>query len=196
MRITLPRVRRGALLLLAGWLTLAVAYAAAAQRPRGPVAGEEEVRAAFLYQLAQYVQWPAEAFASPGAPMRFCVLGSETLVPVLEQTVKGKTIDGRSIVAAAVAKPTQLLGCHVAFIGIRRERPLRDLFAARAYPAVLLVGEVAGFAELGGAINITLEEGKPTFEVNLAAAEQSRLQIRSQLLRFARIVRGKAGGPR
>jgi hypothetical protein len=196
MRLTLPRIDRGALLLIAGWLTLAATHDAAAQRPRGPVAGEEEVRAAFLYQLAQYVHWPADAFASPGAPMRFCVLGSETLAPVLEQTVRGKTIDGRSIAVAAVAKPAQLLGCHVAFIGIRRERQLRDLLAARSYPAVLLVGEVAGFAELGGSINITLEEGKPTFEVNLAAAEQSRLQIRSQLLRFARIVRGKTGGPR
>ncbi|PYV15768.1 MAG: hypothetical protein DMG21_14080 [Acidobacteria bacterium] len=55
--------------------------------------------------------------------------------------------------------------------------------------SALTVGESAGFAGLGGVINLTVEENKLRFEVNLDAAERAGLKISSKLLSLARIVR-------
>jgi hypothetical protein len=51
------------------------------------------------------------------------------------------------------------------------------------------VGDVSGFSRNGGMVELFLQDGKVRFEINLAAARQSRLKISSQLLKVARIVR-------
>jgi hypothetical protein len=54
--------------------------------------------------------------------------------------------------------------------------------------SILTVGEAKGFAEHGGMINLTQEENRLRFEINLDAAQQSRLKISSKLLALAKIV--------
>jgi hypothetical protein len=51
------------------------------------------------------------------------------------------------------------------------------------------VGETKGFADLGGVINLTLDQDKLRFEINLDAAMQTRLKISSKLLALAKIIR-------
>jgi hypothetical protein len=54
--------------------------------------------------------------------------------------------------------------------------------------STLTVGEIKGFADLGGVINLVVEENKLRFEINLRAARQTRLKISSKLLALAKIV--------
>jgi len=160
--------------------------------PAGVVT-EDQARAGFLFQLAQFVQWPAGTFTSDTAPLRFCIYGQDTLASNLELTVRGKVIQGRPIVVVTVHDPAQLQGCQVAFIGPLREKQLRDLFSNWRYPAVLLVGESSQFAEMGGTVNLALARGRVSFEINTMAAERAGLIFRSQLLRFARVVADRPG---
>jgi hypothetical protein len=54
-----------------------------------------------------------------------------------------------------------------------------------------VVGDTDGFLESkGGIINFTLQDEKVRFEVDLGAARQANLKIRSQLLRLAQRVIG------
>lgn len=151
-------------------------------------APEEQVRAAFLYQLAQFVHWPEASYGGPQSPLRFCVLGDDDLERTLQAIAAGKTIDGRRLVVRQVLRGDELVHCHVAFVGLRSERSLRELFHSWQYPPVLLAGEWPGFAEYGGMVNLRLEDGRVSFEVNLEAIDRARLELRSQLLRFARLV--------
>jgi hypothetical protein len=50
---------------------------------------------------------------------------------------------------------------------------------------VLTVGESSNFLIDGGMIRFHLEEGKVRFDINLAAAESSHLEISSRLLLLA-----------
>ncbi len=174
-------------------LICAGAGAVAAFGFEGAVASEEEVRAAFLFQLAQYVDWPADALGRPNAPLRFCVLGQDKLLSTLEPTVRGKTIRGRPITLQKADNPAQLEGCHVAFLALRGERQIRGALREWRYPPVLLVGEAEGFAEYGGMVNLVIASGHVSFEINIGAAERARLDLRSQLLRFAHIVVARTG---
>ena len=59
---------------------------------------------------------------------------------------------------------------------------------------VLTVGEMSDFAERGGVIRFKVEQDRIRLEINVAAAERSRLRISSQLLKLARIVEPGTGG--
>ena len=63
------------------------------------------------------------------------------------------------------------------------------ILASSKGSSTLTVGEAKGFAERGGIINLTREENKLRFEVNINAAAQTRLKISSKLLALAKIVK-------
>ena len=151
-------------------------------------ASEDEVRAAFLFQLAQYVTWPSDATRPPDAPLRFCILGQDQLTAKLEPAVKGKRIQGRPVSVQKIGAASSLGACDLAFVGYRSEKQIRATLNSFHLPTVLLVGEAAGFAEMGGMVNLVIQGGRVSFEINIMAAERAHLEFRSQLLRFARLV--------
>jgi hypothetical protein len=169
---------------------LPVLLAALAVVPAFPqnTASEEQVRSAFLFQLAQYVTWPDPAGSASSAPLRFCVLADEGLAESLRPVVAGKRIEGRGIEVAEVDGAHGLSGCHLAFIGLKKKQKLKEFFAAWKYPPVLLVGDGDLFVQMGGMVALTIESGKVSFAVNLESTREAHLSLRSQLLRFARIM--------
>ena len=54
---------------------------------------EYQVKAAYLYNFSKFVEWPAQAFASPVAPIRLCVLKDQAFESELNQVVKGKVVE-------------------------------------------------------------------------------------------------------
>ena len=167
---------------LAGCAMLAVDLLA---QSRVQSATDEQVRSAFLFQLAQYVTWPEKTIAEP---LRFCVLGDDQLAEALALVLRGKTIQGRPVTTSRLSGSEQLAGCHVAFLGLTKRKQLQELFAGWSYPPVLLVGEADGFADMGGMVNLKIDAGRISIEINLNTCRRAGLEMRSQLLRLARIV--------
>jgi hypothetical protein len=183
--------------LAAGWRCFALAAytvlapGLSAQKPVQSATGEQ-VRAAFLYQLAQYVTWPGNKSVDP---LRFCVLGNDQLADMLGGVLEGKSIQGRPLTAIKLAGPEHLAGCDVAFLAFPKRKQLQELLAHWSYPPVLLVGETDGFAVVGGMVNLKIDEGRVSIEINLNTTRRAGLDMRSQLLRLARIVPEAGGKP-
>lgn len=157
---------------------------------RAQQAPEDRVRAAFLYQLAQYVTWPQEAPTKE--PFRICVYGYSGFSATLESAVRGKRIDNRPVRVLNLKTPDEIPQCQLVYLGFESRREIAEFIGRWNYPPVLLVGEADGFAELGGMVNLVLDSGRVNFEVNLAATRRAGVSLRSQLLRFAKLV--TAGG--
>ncbi|MBM3785008.1 MAG: YfiR family protein [Acidobacteria bacterium] len=170
----------------AGRVALWGAALACALHSQPAGAPETGMRAAFVYQLAQYAEWPLEVDAAK--PLRLCVVGDTGLAKALTALVANKRIGGRRV-ATSNARLEDLQDCHVAFVAIEDGKAIREFFSAWTFPPVLLVGETERFAELGGMVNLVLEDGRVNFEVNLGSTRRAGLTLRSQLLRFARIVK-------
>ncbi len=177
---------RGLLIVVA---CLAATITAAAQSARAP---EYEVKAAFLYNFAKFVEWPANAFAQSSAPLRICVLGQDPFGDTLNRIVQGKSISGRTIVNQRLQSPAEAHPCHILFIsGSNLEALNKALQSTRDLP-LLTVGESDVFLELGGVINFVLEQDRVRFEISLGAAESHRLKLSSKLLAVARAVKSGA----
>jgi hypothetical protein len=151
--------------------------------------GEYQVKAAFLYNFAKFVEWPVSAFPNETAPFVIGVLGEDPFGKELDRITEGRIVQGRSIIVRRFQDTSDLAACQILFI-CSSERPrLKDIFKALERANVLTVGEMDGFAQSGGGINFFLLENKIRFEINTAAAELSGLKVSSKLLSLARIVK-------
>jgi hypothetical protein len=169
-------------------LMVALGAVLAAAAP-GQTADEYQVKAAYMYNFAKFIDWPAEAFDSAAQPMVFCVLGPTPLSRPLEETLAGKVLDQRPLVYRQLADSTHAGKCHVLFIGFADKKRLRQILDEVKLQHVLTVGEGEGFASEGGIVRFVVDAGKVRLEFNLDAAEDAKLRISSKLLGLAKIVR-------
>ncbi len=167
---------------IAGGLGFALALLVAAAAWGAP--SESDVKAAYLYNFARYVTWPASAFDSPDEPIRICVVGDDAFRGLLEDVVSDKRVGDRPVSAEARASAGDARGCHILFVGAARAGAVAGLSGQ----SVFTVSDSEGFASGGGIANFVLVGNKVRFEINTNAVEKAGLQVSSRLLRVAQIV--------
>ena len=153
------------------------------QEPGGP--SEYEVKAAFLYNFAKFVDWPSESLPADGT-FTVCVLGPDPFGRVLDETLEGKTVLGRRIVIRRTFRAEEAVRSQIVFIGSEAEIP--HAATALAGQPTLTVGDGEGLAERGVMIAFRTRQRKVRFEINLERAEAARLKLSSQLLKLALLV--------
>ncbi|MBP8273288.1 MAG: YfiR family protein [Acidobacteria bacterium] len=156
---------------------------------------EDSLKAAFLYNFAKYVDWPADAF--PSGTLRICLFADTQFTHNVDEIIEGESLAGRPVVrlsAPPVADLSRL--CNVVFVsateGSRIEATLASVRGAR----VLTVGEGSDFIRAGGMFAFIKEYDRIRFDANVAEAERAGLTISSRLLRLARHVVTRSGGGR
>lgn len=156
--------------------------------------GEYDVKAAFLYNFAKFVEWPPDAFDAPGSPMTLCILGKDPFGDTLDTLVRGETLQGRRMSVHRTRDVLEVRDCHIVFLSQGERSRQEEVLAMVRGAHTLTVGESDSFLEGGGVIRFVLEANRVRFEVNLAAAERNGLRISSQLLRLARSVQPAGQG--
>lgn len=166
-----------------GFAASAVAAAADATTSK-----EYQVKAAFLLNFAQFVEWPDDAFAGADTPLRIGVLGEDPFGTALEEMIRGETVHNRAIVVHRSQEGDDLRNCHLVFISRSEKAHLPEVFASQGQGTTLTVSDIEGVASQGGVIGFYLEGKKVRFELNPAAAQKQRLKLSAQLLRLGRII--------
>ena len=152
---------------------------------------EYQIKSAFLFNFTKYVKWPVSAFKDTRAPLVLAVLGADPFGAMLDKDCAGKTVNGRKIVVKRFASVKSLDACHLLFVPASEAGNGALLAQRYAGSSVLIVGESKGFAEHYGLINFYIEKKKVNFEVNVDSVKREKLDISSQLLKLARIVKTK-----
>ena len=158
-------------------------------RARGQEIDEYQVKAAFLYNFAKFVEWPSQAFKTSQDPIVVCVLGHNPFGNALQEVIRGKSVDGRAFAFRQVANAGEADTCQILFVSSAEAKHFRSLCGNLKPAGILTVGEAQGFAANGGVINFKLDDGRVHFEINVDAAERAQLHISSKLLSLAQIVR-------
>ena len=158
------------------FLTLTPAHA-------GP--SEYDLKAAFIYQIAKFVEWPPSTPSN--SPLRLCVLGGNPFGAALEP-IRGKPVFERKMEVALLDMGADVRECAMLFISAPAERHLERIAAISRGAGILTIGDTEGFAKRGAMVNFFPESGKIRFEINLDIARQGGLKISSKLLALARIV--------
>jgi YfiR/HmsC-like len=153
------------------------------------------IKAGFIYNFANLVQWPSSSFAQSDSPIVIVILGEDHFGPTIDHALDGKKVNARSFVikrARSVSELQRVLGpqkeCQILYVSSSEMPHLNEAIQMLKGVPVLTIGETPGFAKSGGIINLILEDNKVRFEVNVAAAKEADLNISSRLLALARIV--------
>ena len=152
-------------------------------------AGEYELKAAMLYNLARFVEWPASTYPDPQAPILMCVLGKDPFGSSLASTVSRKTVNSRSVLIRRLQNEKEIRTCHVLYISSSERKTIAQIFSTLNGSSVLTVGEMTQFAAHGGMIQFSLEDQRVRFDINLDATTRAGLKISSKLLVLAQIVK-------
>jgi hypothetical protein len=150
-----------------------------------------EIKASFVYTVAKFVDWPAEAFVDPGAPFVFVVLGDDPFEDSLVRTVTGKTVSGHPVQVIGVKDAKDIVQCHVLFVGRSESARVDEVIGRLQGASVLTVSDSERFAQTGGVLRLTLDENMVRFEINMDAAERAHLQISSKILKLGRVIRDR-----
>jgi YfiR/HmsC-like len=163
-------------------------------RPQDSGPSEYELKAAFLYSFAKFIDWPSKAFASPQSPFVICILGADPFGAAIDDTLRGKSIGDHPVVVQRAKEASEVRHCQIVFVSSQTTRPLSEILASLQGSTALVVGESDRFADSGGAIQLILDQNHIRFAINEAAAENAGLHISSKLLALAKIVRGSDAG--
>jgi hypothetical protein len=147
---------------------------------------EYHVKAAFLYNVARFVEWPNGSFPDDKSSFVFAVIGKDPFGESLD-SLKGRTIGNRGIIIKRIADIDGLEKGHILFISDSEKDRLKPILRKADSAKMLTVSDLKGFCEAGGHIAFYLDENKIRFEINNESAQQNGLKISSQLLKLAKI---------
>lgn len=163
----------------------AIAQAQAEDTVPSGVHVEKQIKAAYLYKFASYIEWPEGTFIDVDAPLVIGVTGSDDMGDELQRIVAGRTANGRSIVVRKLRPKDSIAGIHILFIGALEKTHLVEMLNAVKGQPVLTVSETEQAHALGSMINFRVAQEKLRFEVALKPVEYSRLKISARMLSVA-----------
>jgi hypothetical protein len=159
---------------------------------------EYKIKAAFLYNFIQFVDWPKEKTPDQDDPIILGIIGEypfgDSFEPIENKQIKGrksliKRFEGidklKKSSDKGKSKIDSIRRCHLLFICSSEQDHIKEIINLVKGCGVLTVGETSNMLESGGVVNFLVEENKVRFEINLTAARDEKLTIRSQLLRLA-----------
>ncbi|HWD20786.1 MAG TPA: YfiR family protein [Verrucomicrobiae bacterium] len=171
------------------WIVcLALALGAWSCHADAPAPTEYEVKAAFLFNFAQFVEWPSQSFAATNAPLTIGIVGDDPFGDLLDGLIKDERVAAHPLVVKRFGAGAAPGACQILFVSRSEKDRLPALLGSMKERPILTVGESEQFNERGGMIRFLMEDGKVRFEINPRAAERAGLRLNSNLLRVARIV--------
>lgn len=158
---------------------------------RGTALAEEPleyaVKAVYLLKFGDYVEWTPGALPGPGMPFVIGVLGNDPFGAHLDLAVKGRTVQGRSIVIKRYQRVDQVENVQILYISPAETGRWEGRPASLRGMSVLTVSD--GTPQQGAIINFVIQGNKVRFEIDADAAERADLRLSSKLLSLATAVR-------
>jgi len=170
------------------WLALLFTLLSAWQRPKTDRPQEYQIKAVFLFNFTQFVEWPASAFPEPTSPFTIGILGTDPFGPYLDETIRGETLNGHPLLVKHFSSIKEIDACHILFISESSKSEIKTAFEKVKAMPILTVGDMANFTKQGGMIRFITENNKTRIRINLEVAKSADLKISSKLLRLAEIV--------
>ena len=175
-----------------GWLCcLSSPSRPALAQDGGIAASEQSIKAAYLFKLPAYVDWPPGRFEQPDSAFTIGVLGADEVATELALLTAGRTVNGRPLAIRRLAQDDLLEDVHVLFFSGAALNRSERIAADAAAQAILTVTDLPGGSQ-DSVVSFINVNGRLRFEVRLGAAQRNGLRLHSGLLAVAARVHGSA----
>jgi len=149
---------------------------------------EYEIKAAFIYNFAKFITWPATQEDSKPA-LQICVLGRNPFGDILKDLAAGKEVNGRpiEIIYRDSLGITALPRCDIVFISESLRRDADTILRQTRSQSMLTIADWKSFTVEGGMIGLYLDDNKVRFQICPQTLKKANLSASSQLLRLASV---------
>lgn len=153
------------------------------------VSEEMKIKAAIIYKLALFVEWPEGSFTDAEQSFGLCVLGGDGLAPVLGK-VTSRGIFNRDIELQILSKASAINdSCHLLFISDANLNAVKGAIRRLADRPILTVSDTPGFAQSGGMVELAKRKNRIGFKINYDRVKTSGVKAASTLLQLSEIVK-------
>lgn len=176
-----PAAMRHAAAVLVAMLALPMAgISAQAEEP----AREYKIKAAYLYNLSKFIEWPEEKGQDAETAFTICVYGRNPFGDSLEKLREHK-VKGRSIAVHYVAENQPIDHCKLVFLSRDNTTPAPKALTGGGNAPILSVSDDSNFLANGGLISLVTENDTVLLDINLTRAKQIGFNISANLLEIA-----------
>jgi len=148
---------------------------------------EYKLKAVFLFNFTQFIEWPPASFENGDSPLVIGVLGANPFGSYLEQTVSGEKVNGHPVAVQYYSNEKEAAQCHILYINITESKKRKEIIEALKGQSVLTVADAPDFTKSGGMIRFFTSTNKIKLQINPEASKEGKLMLSSKLLRLAEI---------
>jgi len=146
---------------------------------------EYDLKAAFLFNFAKFVEWPPEVFAGTNSPIVIGILGKDVFGDTLGKIINDRKVNNRGFAFRHFDSANEATNCQILFVSSSERNDFAKIVSALHNASVLTVSEADGFLKAGGMINFLIEGKNIRFQISDEAAKKAQLKVSSKLLSLA-----------
>lgn len=148
---------------------------------------EYKVKAALVLNIARFTTWPDSGENEQSNSLRLCVFGNESVQQEFS-SLDNKKLGQRVFTVSPMKNPMEAGQCELVFYSGNDRKTLPRLFSAVENNSTLTIGEMGGFTQLGGIINLVKKNKRIQFELNPLNVNKAGLVISSRLMKLCTII--------
>lgn len=150
--------------------------------------GEYQIKALFLYNFLNFVEWPADSSFYSNPTINVCIIGDDPFADALDE-IRNETVKGKKLAIRFYRPFDETEGCQLLFIPASEKNHAGHILRSVREANVLTVADTAEMARQGAVIGFYIEQKKVRFAINIEAARRAGLRISAKLLKLAKIVK-------
>jgi hypothetical protein len=156
--------------------------------PQKTATPEYQVKAVFLFNIAQFVEWPKDTIAEDTTAIIIGLLGKDPFGSYIDDTIKGEEVNGHPLIIERYTALNDIKNCHILFIHSALGPKLKSILKNLRGKNILTVSDATNFTKQGGMVGFIKQKTKITIQINLEGVKEENITISSKLLRLAEIV--------
>jgi hypothetical protein len=154
----------------------------------GPASSEYKLKAALIFKLTRFVEWPKQDNQHDDGSFGICILGRDDFGPLLDALRKRYVNNTPISIHRFIQSEGINENCQLVFISDSKRSYLKSIIKALADRPILTIGESKKFAVQGGMIQFVRNENRIGFKINVNHVHSAGLKISAPLLELATIV--------
>ena len=150
--------------------------------------GEYQIKALFLYNFLNFVDWPVDSSIYSSPTINVCIIGDDPFADALDD-IRNETVKGKKLAIRFYSPFDEPEGCHLLFIPASENKHAGKILRSVRESNVLTVADTVEVATQDAIISFFIEQKKVRFAINIESARRAGLKISAKLLKLAKIIK-------
>ena len=148
-------------------------------------ADEYSIRAAMLFNLTKFIDWPAWKMDPSHPKFLVCILGHDPIEPYADRYLQNQSVLAKPVQLRMIKDLSDAAGCHILYVSAGGKRSFESAAADLTKAGVLSVSERSVSRGSAQIIGLPLDIDHVQSDVNLGAAQSAGFAVSSKLLHLA-----------